>query len=62
MRCENITLVKQVGKNGTNNEGLKKKLKFRGTYSIVSFSMYQKIELVYLRCFVYIGKDGMVEN
>jgi hypothetical protein len=39
MRCENITLIKQVGKNGTNNESLKKKPMFRKTYSIASSSM-----------------------
>jgi hypothetical protein len=31
--------IKQVGKNGTNNEGLKKKLEFEGTYSTTSSSM-----------------------
>jgi hypothetical protein len=39
MRCENIVLIKQVGKNGKNNEGLKKKLEFKRTYSIGSSSM-----------------------
>jgi hypothetical protein len=39
MRCENIVLIKQVEKIGTNNEGLKKKLEFKGTYSIASSSM-----------------------
>jgi len=39
MRCENIALIKRIEKIGTNNEGLKKKPKFRRTYSIVSFSM-----------------------
>jgi hypothetical protein len=39
MRCENIALIKQIEKNKTNNEGFKKKLEFRRTYSIVSSSM-----------------------
>jgi hypothetical protein len=39
MRCENIILIKQVGKDGTNTKGLKKKPKFKGTYSIASFLM-----------------------
>jgi hypothetical protein len=39
VKCENIALIKQVGKNGTNNESLKEKLEFRGTYYIASPSM-----------------------
>jgi hypothetical protein len=39
MRYENIILIKWIGKNGTNTEGLKKKPKFKGTYSTTSSSM-----------------------
>jgi hypothetical protein len=39
MRCENIILIKQVGKDGTNIEGLKKKSEFKGNCSIASSSM-----------------------
>jgi hypothetical protein len=39
MRCENIALIKQIEKIGTNNEGFKEKLKFRRMYFIVSSSM-----------------------
>jgi hypothetical protein len=39
MGCENIALTKQIEKIGTNNEGLKKKPKFKRTYYIVSSSM-----------------------
>jgi hypothetical protein len=39
MKCEKIISIKQIGKNGTNIEGLKKKPKFKGTYSTTSTSM-----------------------
>jgi len=39
MRCENMIMRKQIGKNGTNVEGLKKKPKFKRTYYTTSSSM-----------------------
>jgi hypothetical protein len=39
MRCENMILIKRIGKDGTNIVGLKKKPKFKGTYSTTSSSM-----------------------
>lgn len=62
MKCKNIILIKRVGKNGTNTEGLKKKPEFKGTYSIASSLMYRKIKLLYLGRFIYRGGDRMVEK
>jgi hypothetical protein len=62
MRWENIALIKQVGKNGTNNEGLKKKPKFKRTYYIASSSMWCKTKLLYLWHFVYTSETKMVEK
>jgi hypothetical protein len=39
MRCESTIPIKRIGKNGTNTKGLKKKPKFKETYSTTSSSM-----------------------
>jgi hypothetical protein len=39
MKCGNIALIEGVEKIGTNNEGLKKKPIFQGTYFIASSLM-----------------------
>jgi hypothetical protein len=44
MKRENITLIKRVGKNGTNDESLKKKLKFKKPYSTTSSSCWKQLE------------------
>jgi hypothetical protein len=47
---------------GTNNEGLKKKLEFKGNYSIVSSSMWWKTKLLYLWHFFGTIRNILVEN
>jgi hypothetical protein len=57
MRHENIVLIKWIEKFGTNNEGLKKKLEFRGTY----FNVAQNKATIFI-VLLRIGRNGMVEK